>query len=172
MPTHWFHKVAGRTRRLIAYASAEGDLVDQGRMRALLTACPDCRREVEAYRLLSAALRASPRAELTLEEAAAFWPNVSRRIQRGTTPAARPVRPTFREVFWDHPRLSLASAAAVTVLVLGLTLGPKIGWGPGSPGSSGAEVVSVEAGENASVMLFQAPGSSLKVIWVFETPSS
>jgi anti-sigma factor RsiW len=172
VPTHWFHKVAGRTRRLVAYAAGEVAEVDQGRMGALLTACPACRREVEAYRLVSAALRASPRAELTLDEAAAFWPGVSRRIRRGATPAAQPVRPTFREIFWDHPRLSLASATAAIVLVLGLTLGPRIGWGPGSSGSNGAEVVSVEAGENASVMLFQAPGSSLKVIWVFEAPSS
>jgi hypothetical protein len=33
-------------------------------------------------------------------------------------------------------------------------------------------VVSIEAGEDAPVMVFQAPGSSLKVIWVFEKPTS
>jgi hypothetical protein len=67
--------------------------------------------------------------------------------------------------------LSLASAAAAVVLVVGLTLGQIGVWGP-TPGPNGVEVVSVEAGDDESVMVFQAPGSSLKVIWVFEKPSS
>jgi hypothetical protein len=97
---------------------------------------------------------------------------VEGRIRQGATLATHPARPLFRELFWDHPRLSLVSAAAAIVLVLGLTLGPKVGWRPNTHGSNGAEVVSIEAGENTSVMLFQAPGSTLKVIWLFEAPSS
>ena len=38
--------------------------------------------------------------------------------------------------------------------------------------ASGVEVVSVDVNEDASVMVFQAPGSALKVIWVFEGSSS
>jgi len=170
--THWFHKMAGRTRRLANYTTGEMAETEQGRMRALLAACPACRREVEAYRLLFATLQTSPRVTLTPGEAAAFWPSVEGRIQQGATPATPPTRPSLRERFWDHPRLSLVSAAAAIVLVLGLTLGPMVGRGPGTHGSDGAEVISVEAGENTSVMLFQAPDSSLKVIWVFEAPSS
>lgn len=141
-------------------------------MRARLATCPVCRREVEAYRQLSAVLRVSPRVTLTSGEAAAFWPSVEGRILQGGTPAIRPARPLLRELYWDHPRLSLVSAAAAIVLFLGLTLGPMVGWRPDTHGSNGAEVLSVEVGENTSVMLFQAPGSTLKVIWVFEAPSS
>jgi hypothetical protein len=76
-------------------------------------------------------------------------------------------------MFWDHPRLSLASASAAVLLVVGLTLGQMQVWAPGPPaGPNGVEVVSVEAGDDASVMVFQEPGSSLKVIWVFEKPST
>lgn len=170
--THWLHTVAGRTRRLVAYATGEMAEAEQGRMSAMLAGCPACRREVEAYRLLAAMLRSSPGAALTAEEAALFWPGVDRRLRQGRGARTRPARPMLREVFWDYPRLSLASAAAAIALVMGVTLAPWIGWGPGSRGSNGVEVVSVEAGENASVMLFQAPGSSLKVLWVFETPAS
>jgi hypothetical protein len=67
----------------------------------------------------------------------------------------------------------MASAAAAIVLVVGLTLDQMGLWAPRAPaGPNGVEVVSVEAGGEASVMVFQAPGSSLKVIWVFEKPSS
>jgi anti-sigma factor RsiW len=169
---HWFHRMAGRTRRLAKYAAGEMTETEHGRMRARLAACPVCRQEVEAYRQLSAALRVSPRLTLTSGEAAAFWPSVEGRIRRGEGPATHPARPSLRELYWDHPRLSLVSAAAAIVLVLGLTLGPMVGRGPDTHGSNGAEVVSVEAGENTSVMLFQAPGSTLKVIWVFAAPSS
>lgn len=169
---HWLHKVMGRSRRLAMYATGEMAETQQGRMRVLLADCPACRREVQAYRLLSDTLRALPQVRLTPGEAAVFWPSVEGRIRQGETPAARPARPSFRELYWDHPRLSLISATAAIVLVLGLTLGPRVGWGPGTHRSNGTEVISVEAGENTSVMLFQAPDSSLKFIWVFETPSS
>lgn len=170
--THWLHRLAGRTRRLATYATAEMAETGQRRTQALLVACPACRREVEAYRLVHAALQASPRVTLTPGEAAAFWPGVEGRIRGGVTPAIQSASPSFRELFSDHPRLSLVSAAAAIVLVLGLTLGPMVGWRPDTRGSNGAEVDSVEVGENASVMLFQAPDSSLKVIWVFQAPSS
>lgn len=170
--THWFHRLAGRTRDLAAYAAGETAETERGRMRALLAGCPACRREVEAYRMLSAVLRSSPRVALTPGEAAAFGLGVERRLRPGAGTPVRPARATVREVFWDHPRLSLASAAAAIILALGLTLGPMIGWGPEPHGSNGVEVLSVEAGENAAVMLFQAPGSSIKVLWVFEAPAS
>ena len=169
---HWLHRLAGRTHRLAAYATGEMFEREQRRTRALLAECPACRREVEAYRLLHVALQASPRVRLTAGEAAAFWPSVEGRIRGGVTPAIQSAGPSFRELCSDHPRLSLVSAAAAIVLVLGLTLGPMVSWRPDTHRSNGAEVVSVEVGENASVMLFQAPDSSLKVIWVFEAPAS
>lgn len=169
---HWLHMLSGRGRRLAAYATGELPPPHRGRVERFLAACPACRREAEAYAVVSAGLRRSGRAVLTPEEAAAFWPAVERRIRRGVPAAGHPTRPSLRELFWDYPRLSLASAATAALLVVGLALGPLINWGLRAPASSGVEVVSVEAGENASVILFQAPGSSLKVIWVFETPSS
>ena len=171
---HWFHRAMGRGRRLAAFAAAELPPADRARVEADLLACPACRREVEAYRLVSGTLRTSERAALAPDQAATFWSGVERRIQRGPDAApTRPERPALRELFWDHPRLSLASAIAAVVLVLGLTLGQMGVWTARPPaGSNGVEVVSVEAGEDASVMVFQAPGSSLKGIWVFEKPSS
>lgn len=170
---HWFHRAMGRGRRLAAYAADELPPAERARVEADLLACPACRREVEAYRLVSSTLRSSGPVALSPDQAAANWSGVERRIQRGAGAPTRPTRPALRELFWDHPRLSLASAVAAVVLVLGLTLGELGVWAPRPPaGPNGVEVVSVEAGEDASVMVFQAPGSSLKVIWVFEKPSS
>ncbi len=169
--THWLHRSVGRGRRLAAYAAEELPPADRATLEAQLLACPACRREVEDYRLVSGTLRSWRGVALAPDQAAAFWPGVQRRIQRGAGMPARPARPALRELFWDHPRLSLASAVAAVVLVVGLTLGQMEVWGP-TTGLNGVEVVSVEAGDDESVMVFQAPGSSLKVIWVFEKPSS
>jgi anti-sigma factor RsiW len=169
---HWFHMITNRGRRLAAYAADELPGAERMRVEAALAACPACRREVEAYRLLSSTLRTWGRIALTTEQAAAFWPKVEQGIQWGAERAeVRPARPSLREVVWDYPRLSMASAAAAVVLVLGLTLGQIGPWEPRPPAAlNGVEVVSVEAGGDASVMVFQPPGSSLKVIWVFEKP--
>lgn len=163
--------VMGRGRQLAAYASGELPSVLRTRVEADLAGCPACRREVEAYRLTARALRTSARATLSPDEAAAFWPGVENRIRRGARPTRRTVRPALRELFWDHPRLSLASAVAAAILVIGLTLGQMDSGGP-PVRPNGVEVISVEAGDDAPVMVFQAPGSALKVIWVFEKPSS
>jgi len=173
MMMHWFHTAMGRGRRLAAFAAGELPAADRARVEADLVACPACRREVEAFRLVCDTLRVSPRIALAPEHGAGFWPAVEQRIQRGSAPERRRTRPTLREMFWDHPRLSLASASAAVALVVGLTLGQMQVWAPRPPaGPNGVEVVSVEAGDDASVMVFQEPGSSLKVIWVFEKPST
>lgn len=171
--THWLHKTGGRERRLAAYAAGELSGAERVRTEAALAGCPGCRREVEAYRLVTHALRTTARVSLTAAEAQAFWPGVEQRIATHTRPQPLTARPAWREMLWDHPRLSLVSAAAAAVLVLGVTLGQMSGWHywGGSP-PNGVEVVSVEPGGDAPVMLFQAPGSSLKVIWVFEEPPS
>ena len=138
-----------------------------------MAACPECRRTVEGYRRATGALRAAPPATLTAEEAAVFLPEVNRRIDRVRAVAARPARPGLREVVWDHPRLSLASAFTAILLILGLTLAQVQMWGlSGATGRNGVEIISVDVDEDASVMVFQPPGTSLKVIWVFEDTST
>ena len=169
--SHWVHRSIGRGRRLAAYAADELPPADRASLEAQLLACHACRRDVEAYRLVSGTLRSWPRVALATDQSGAFWSGVERRTLRGAGLPARPARPALREIIWDHPRLSLASAAAAVVLVVGFTLGQIGVWGP-TTGMNGVEVVSVEAGDDESVMVFQAPGSSLKVIWVFEKPSS
>jgi hypothetical protein len=116
-----------------------------------------------------AALRNAPPARLTAREAAAFLPVVNRRIDQQTTPRPFPARPGIREMLWDHPRLSLASAFTVVLLVIGLTVSQLPMWGlSGTTVRNGVEVISVDVDEDASVMVFQTPGSSLKIIWVFD----
>jgi|MudIll2142460700_1097286.scaffolds.fasta_scaffold90704_2 anti-sigma factor RsiW len=170
---HWLHMSTGRGRRLAAYAA--GDLAGPQRARAeaAVSGCPGCRREIEAHRRVAQTLRATPRVTLTDAEAGAFWSGVERRIETRERPHRIPARPALREMLWDHPRLSLASAAAAAVLVVGITLTQMGGWLSSSNGfPNGVEVVSVEGGSDAPVMLFQMPGSSLKVIWVFEEPTA
>jgi anti-sigma factor RsiW len=170
---HWIHMAMGRGRRLAAYAADELPPAEHARVEADLHSCLACRREMEAYHLVSTTLRTQPRARMRPEEATAFLAGVERRIRPGIAPLAPPARPALRELFWDHPRLSLASAVAAVIMVLGLTLAQMEVWSPWSPTvQNGVEVVSIEAGEDAPVMVFQAPGSSLKVIWVFEKPTS
>jgi anti-sigma factor RsiW len=168
--SHWTHKLWGWKRRLAAYSAGELSPAEQSRLESALATCPECRREVEAYRLISSALRQSLEVSLTPEEAAAFLPEVNRRIDHGRARPTRPTRPGLREILWDHPRLSLASAFTGALLILGLTLSQLPMWV--TSGANGVEVVSVDVDEGASVMVFQAPGSALKVIWVFGDSST
>ncbi len=170
---HWLHILGGAGRRLAAYAAGELSPADRDRTASAVRACPMCRRTVEAYRRASTALRGTPRVALTTDEAAAFLPEVNRRIDQGRAVAPRPVRPGLREVLWDHPRLSLASAFTAILLLIGLTLSQVQMWGlSGTPGRNGVEIISVDVDEDVSVLVFQPPGTSLKVIWVFEDSST
>jgi anti-sigma factor RsiW len=170
---HWLHMLGGAGRRLAAYAAGEIPPAERARLAAVVAACSDCRRTVEGYRRATGALRAVPRAALTAEEAAAFLPEVNRRIDQGRAAAPRPARPGLREVVWDHPRLSLASAFTAILLIIGLTLAQVQMWGlSGTTGRNGVEFISVDVEEDASVMVFQPPGTSLKIIWVFEDTST
>ncbi len=169
---HWRHRLVWG-RRLMAYAVGELSVEQARRMEARLAACVGCRRDVQAYRSVTAALRKTGRVSLTPAEAAAFWPAVEQRIRGEGRRTDQPMRPGLREVLWDHPRLSLASAVTASLLVLGLSLGPLVDWArrPAEP-ENGVEVMSIEAGDDAPVMLFHVPNSPLKVIWVFEQSSS
>jgi anti-sigma factor RsiW len=167
---HWLHVVGKGEGRLAAYAAGELPPADRLRLEAQLAECPDCRQSVRAYRMTSAAVRSAPRAVLTAEEATAFLPGVHRRVAQRRVGGLRPTRPGLREVLWDHPRLSLASAIMAALLVVSLTMSQLQFWG--TSGLNGVDIISVDVDENASVMVFQAPGSSLKIIWVFEDTSS
>lgn len=167
---HWLHVRGNGEARLAAYAAGELPPAERSRLEARVARCARCRQTVQAYRLTLAALREVPRSALSADEAAGFAAGVHRRIDQGRTGALRRARPNLRELLWDHPRLSLASALTAAVLVAGLTLSQLQFWG--ASGRNGVEIISVDVDENASVMVFQAPGSSLKVIWVFEDTSS
>ena len=170
---HWLHRLGGRTRRLAAYAAGELPPGERVRLESAVAECASCRREAEVHRRVRAALRGAPSVRLSAEEAAAFLPGVNRRIDGGKAVATHPARPGLREVVSDHPRLTLASAFTAALLVIGLTLSQMQMWGlPGPTGRNGVEIVSVDVAEDASVMVFQPPGSALKIIWVFEDPSS
>jgi anti-sigma factor RsiW len=172
-PAHWLHTLGSRGRRLAAYAAGELSPADRDRVAPVVQECPACRRTVEAYRRASATLRDLPRVALTADEAAAFLPEVNRRIDQGRADAPRPVRPGLREVMWDHPRLSLASAFTAVLLLIGLTFSQVQMWGlPGNAGRNGVEILSVDVEEDVSVLVFQPPGTSLKVIWVFDDSST
>ena len=169
---HWLHTLGGNGRRLAAYAAGELSPADRDRVASMVAACRACRRTVDGYRRAAAALRGWPRVGLTAEEAAAFVPEVNRRIDQGRAVSPRPARPGLREVVWDHPRLSVASAFTAILLLIGLTLSQVQMWGlSGSTGRNGVEIISVDVDEDASVMVFQPPGTALKVIWVFEDRS-
>jgi anti-sigma factor RsiW len=170
---HWLHMLLGRDRVLAADAADEGGASARRRVEGWLLACPGCRERHRAYRAAIAATRAMPGVRLTAEEGAFFWPAVARRIAaREPAPARRP-RPWIREVLWDHPRLGVASAATAALFVLGLTLAQLGVWGPmGTSALGGVEVVEVDVGEDASVMVFEVPGSGMTVIWIFEDRSS
>jgi anti-sigma factor RsiW len=168
--THRLHMLGKWGERLAAYAAGDLPVAERPRLEVRLATCLACRREVEAYRRVFAALGETPRAGLLAEEAAAFLPGVNRRIDQGRAGARRGVRPGLRELLWDHPRLSLASVLTAVLLVVGLTLSQVQMWG--TTGLNGVEVVSVDVNENASVLVFQIPNTGLKVIWVFEDTSS
>jgi anti-sigma factor RsiW len=166
---HWLFKFGGGRRRLAVYAAGELLPAERERVASIVARCAGCRREVETFKRATAALRAVPRMHLTTAEAAGFLPEVNRRIDADRGAMAPPLRPGLREVLWDHPRLSLASAFTAILLIVGLTLSQMQMWGvSGTTGRNGVEILSVDMEEDASVMVFQPPGTALKVIWVFE----
>jgi anti-sigma factor RsiW len=152
------------------YAAGEASPLEARRVEGWLAVCGECRREALAARAGLAALRAPDPIGLTAAEAAGFWPEVRRRLDRGPTLPVRHVRPSLAELLGDHPRLGFASAAAALLLIVGVGVGQLALWDPSSPAANGVEILSVEAGDEASVMLFQSPESPLKIIWVFESP--
>jgi anti-sigma factor RsiW len=169
---HWLHVRGWRGKRLPAYAAGELPPAEQARVASAVATCPACQREVAGYRLATAALRASSAVSLTAAEAASFLPAVNRRLDEERAVRPQRSRPGLREILWDHPRLSLVSAVTMVALIVGLTLSQWQMWGlSGTAGLNGVEIVSVDVSEDASVMVFQAPGSSLKIIWVFEDSS-
>jgi anti-sigma factor RsiW len=169
---HWLHRLAGCGRLLAAYVAGELPPAERARAESRLRDCPTCRREAAAYRLAIGTLRQAPAVTLTADEAARFWPDVARRIAHGEDAKARRPRPGLREMLWDHPRLSLASAATAAVFLAAVTLGQLGLWGAWTTGPNGVEVISVDVEEDASVMVFELPGSLLKVIWVLEAPEA
>ena len=168
--THRLHMLGKQGERLAAYAAGELPVAEVPRFEARLATCRACRRDLGSYRRVTAVLRETPCVSLSAEEAAAFLPGVNRRIDHGGAGATRRARPGLREVLWDHPRLSLASALTAVLLVVGLTLSQVQMWG--TTGVNGVDVMSVDVDEDASVLVFQIPGTALKVIWVFEDTSS
>jgi anti-sigma factor RsiW len=169
---HWLHRLCGR-RGLVAYAAGELAGPARARLEGRLGRCAACRQEVAASRAVSNALRRSPRAHLTPDEAAAFWPAVAGRLEAPLPAVARLRQPGLREILWDHPRLGLASAAVAVLLLTAVTLAQFGFWGAEvTNGLSGVEVLSVDADEDASVMVFDLPESRLKIIWVFEDRTS
>ncbi len=158
---------------MAAYAAGELPPAERARVATVVKACPACLRAVESYRRATAVLRGVRRVSLTADEAVAFLPEVNRRIDQGRTAPARPARRGLREVVWEHPRLSLASAFTALLLIIGLTLAQVQVWErSGAGGRNGVEIISVDVDEDASVMVFQPPGTPLKVIWVFEDTST
>ena len=79
---HWLHTLRGYGRRLAAYAADELPPAERARLAFVVEACPACRHKVEVYQRMAAALRGLPRVGLTANEAAAFLPEVNRRIDR------------------------------------------------------------------------------------------
>ena len=170
---HRHHKLWAGGRRSAAYAAGDLPPAAWSRLESTLTQCSACWREVKGYRLVSSTMRRSSRVGLSPEERAGSLSEVNRRIDRGQPRVARPARPSLQEILWDHPRLSMPSAFTAALPILGLTLSHLQLWSPfAMGGANGVEVVSVDVDEDTSVMVFQAPGSAFKVIWVFEDSSS
>jgi anti-sigma factor RsiW len=165
------HVLHSRMRRPDYWACAAGGLSpgERRRVERLAARCPACRTALQAARLAAQTLAATPAVRLTPAEAARLRAGVFRRIEQPAA-AAPAARRHVRELLADHPRMSLVSAMATVALALGFLIGPMLSRDVPRP--AGPEVVSVEAGENASVMVFQRPGSAVPVIWVFEQPAS
>jgi anti-sigma factor RsiW len=172
--TAWLHPahIVARRRRFAAAAGGDLPAAAQAAAEALAATCPSCREELEAYRLVSAALAATPPALLTPEEAAGFRAAVQQRIERAAPSRPIPARTALRALLADHPRMSLATAVAAAAVVATFTFGPLLGERGRPLQESGVDIMSVEAGEGTSVMLFEPPGDRPPVIWVFESQPS
>ncbi len=164
---HWLHILVGRRRRLSAFAAGELPLAARSRLKANVRHCAGCRRELEAFQLVAKALRHLPTAALSLDEAETLWTGVESRLDGATVPM-RLARPGLKELAQDHRVTALASASLAILLVLGAA--DQFGLWRTRHGQSSVEILSVESEGGAPVMIFEPPGNTLKIIWVFDQP--
>lgn len=161
-------------RSLSAYVDGELRVAEVRRLEDHLAACGDCRAELENLQKLHGLVHhyfedARP------EVPPVMWPGVRARIEGGRPPGL--VKTWMRRIWeagWERPRLSLAGATLVAVLLLsgGYFLWEvPVGRTPGQtvsiePGQADVVVEAVEPEPGFRAMVLTTSGRGLKVIWV------
>ncbi|HET7853312.1 MAG TPA: zf-HC2 domain-containing protein [Candidatus Methylomirabilis sp.] len=108
----------GYRHSLNAYVDGELGPSETRRLEEHLAGCGECRVQLERLQGLQGLLRQGlkdPAADLT----PALWPGVRARIEGGRPPGR--VTTWIRQIWeatWERPRLSLAGAAVISVLLL------------------------------------------------------
>ncbi len=161
-------------RSLSAYVDGELRVAEVRRLEDHLAACGDCRAELENLQKLHGLVHhyfedARP------EVPPVMWPGVRARIEGGRPPGL--VKPWVRRIWetgWERPRLSLAGATLMALLVLSVAY---LNWqaplgGPPGPtpsvglGQNGVVVEAVEPEPGFRAMVLTTSERGLKVIWV------
>jgi len=161
---------------LNAYVDGELGPTETRRLEEHLAGCGECRVQLERLKSLQGLLRQGLKDPIA-EVAPVLWPGVRARIESGRPPGllTRWVRQIW-EATWERPRLSLAGATVISVLlVTTVYLLPETPVGP-PPGKTvalkpGKAEVVVEAVEpepdfGAMVLTTSDEDEGLHVIWV------
>jgi anti-sigma factor RsiW len=163
---------------LNAYVDGELSPSQSRRLEAHLAGCGECRVQLENLKRVQGLLRQGLR-DPVVEAAPALWPGVRARIEGGR-PAGR-FTAWIRQIWeatWERPRLSLAGAAVISVLLLTtvyLLRETPVAPPPGrttvverKPGQAEVvvEAVETEPDFGAMVLTTSDEDDGLQVIWV------
>src|SRR3970282_1070382 len=105
-------------RSLSAYVEGELSPSESGQLEVHLAGCGECRVQLERLKGLQGLLRQGLKDPIA-EVAPVLWPGVRARIESGRPPGLLPrwIRQIW-EAAWERPRLSLAGASVISVLLL------------------------------------------------------
>ncbi|MGH7406153.1 MAG: anti-sigma factor family protein [Candidatus Methylomirabilales bacterium] len=163
---------------LNAYVDGELGPSARQRLEAHLAGCGECRGQLERLKRLQGLLHQGLKDPIA-EVAPVLWPGVRARIEGG-----RPIgrfTAWIRQIWeatWEQPRVSLAGAAVISVLLLTtvyLLRETPVATPPGKtivaelkPGTAEVvvEAVETEPGVGAMVLTTSDEGEGLQVIWV------
>lgn len=161
-------------RSLSAYADGELSASGIRRLEEHLAACRNCRAELENLQGLRGLLHHYFEDTRSVDPLP-VWPGVRARIEGGRRSGSLTtwVRGIW-EAVWERPRLSLAAATVVTVLILSAGVvvwqtpvePPPLRTAAVEPAMEGAVVEAVEPDPGFRAMILTTSGRGLKVIWV------
>lgn len=157
MTSHSDHRECGALEpALSAFADGEVFGLERDAVVRHLAACEACRRTLDAYRRVGAALRERVSADAERDLSAIMWPP-----RRAAPALTRRRRLLYDVTRWFDPWPVLAGSAALAALVIG-----ALWLAPGPEPSNRVDIERLDAA--GPVMVIPGNGGRMTIIWLFD----